>query len=134
MGKIVITVDWDGRNYAACPQNNEIACIATGHNIDELKRNMSDALSMHAAGLADDGETLPDELQGKIDPEYRLTTRAQIHCSENWITLKALSRETGINLQQLSHYANGWRTPRPEMQKRISEGIRSIGKKLTVIS
>ena len=30
--------------------------------------------------------------------------------------------------------ANGWRNPRPDMQKRISDGIRSISYKLAVIS
>lgn len=33
--------------------------------------------------------------------------------AENYITRKALSKETGINEQQLSHYANGQRHPRP---------------------
>lgn len=133
MGQIRITVDWNGRNYAACPENEDIACIATGKTLGELKSNMEEALEMHAAGLEEDSLPIPPELQGKISPVYAMTSRALLHHSENWITLKALSLETGINQQQLSHYANGWRNPRPAMQKKIADGIRSIGKKLCAL-
>lgn len=133
MGKIKITVDWNGRNYAACPENEDIACIATGKTLAELKSNMEEALEMHAAGLEEDSLPIPGELQGKISPIYIMTTRALLHHSEKWVTLKAISQETGINLQQLSHYATGWRHPRPGMQKKIADGIRSIGKKLCAL-
>ncbi len=44
-----------------------------------------------------------------------------------------LLRETGIAEQQLSHYANGQRHPRPDMQRRITTGIQSIARRLTMI-
>lgn len=133
MGHIGIIVDWDGRNYAACPSDDDIACVATGKSLQELKDNMEAALAAHAAGLLEDSLSIPTELQGKIEPDYHLTARALLHHSGNWITLRALSHETGINQQQLSHYANGWRTPREDMQEKIYNGIKSIGEKLTSI-
>lgn len=134
MGKIIVNVDWCGSNYAAAPANEDIACVATGKSFTELRDNMRDALDAHMAGMVADSEPLPAELQGHIEIKYHMTTRAQLHYSENFITRKALSKETGINLQQLSHYANGWRHPRPEMQQRILSGIQKIGKELTTIS
>ena len=41
--------------------------------------------------------------------------------------------ETGIAEQQLSHYANGQRHPRPAMQQRITAGILAISRRLAVI-
>ena len=133
MGKIIILVDWNGKNFAARPMNEDIACIATGKTLDELQSNMQEALELHTRGLVEDKEPVPAELNGTILPEYLLTTRALLRWSENWITLKALSQETGINQQQLSHYANGWRRPRRDMHIKIAEGIRSIGKKLCAL-
>lgn len=133
MGKITILVDWNGKNFAARPMNEDITCIATGKTLDELQSNMQEALELHTRGLVEDAEPVPVELNGTISPEYLLTTRALLRWSENWITLKALSQETGINQQQLSHYANGWRHPRRDMHIKIAEGIRSIGKKLCAL-
>ena len=133
MGKITILVDWNGKNFAARPMNEDIACIATGKTLDELQSNMHEALELHTRGLVEDAEPVPVELNGTISPEYLLTTRALLRWSENWITLKALSQETGINQQQLSHYANGWRHPRRDMHIKIAEGIRPIGKKLCAL-
>lgn len=132
--KVIIKVDWDGHNYAACPENEDIACIATGKTLDELKTDMMDALQQHIDWMKEDGDVIPSEFSGEWQPEWHLTTRAQLHYSESYITRKALAEATGINIQQLSHYANGWRTPRPGMQKRITDGIREIRQKLAVIS
>ena len=84
--------------------------------------------------MKEDGDPVPEEFSGEWEPEWHLTTRAQLKYSETFITRKALSEVTGINLQQLTHYASGWRNPRPEMQRRITEGIRAIRQKLAVIS
>lgn len=134
MGKVGIKVEWCGKNYAACPENEDIACVVTHKTLEGLQMDMDEALRQHIAWMVEDGDALPVEFTGEIELEYHLTTRAQLHYSETFITRKALAEITGINLQQLSHYANGWRNPRPDMQKRISEGIRSISCKLAVIS
>lgn len=134
MGKIGIKVDWSGKNYGACPENEDVACVATGRTLDEIERNMEEALRFHIEGMIEDGDAVPVEFDGDWELEFHLTTRAQLHYSECFITRKALADITGINLQQLSHYASGWRNPRPDMQKRITDGIHAISKKLAVIS
>lgn len=134
MKKIRLIIDWDGRNYGSCPENEDIACVATSKTLEGVKAEMEDALRQHIAWMEEDGDPIPEEFRGEWVPEWSLTARAQLHYSEAFITRKALSEATGINLQQLSHYANGWRHPRPDMQKRITDGIRDIRHKLAVIS
>ncbi|MBQ9475413.1 MAG: type II toxin-antitoxin system HicB family antitoxin [Bacteroidales bacterium] len=133
MEKIVILIDWVPSNFAATPLNQDIPCVATGKTLEEVKKNAVDALEFHLAGLKADGETVPASLADQWYPEFRLTTRAQLKYTDNYITRKALSRETGIAEQQLSHYANGQRHPRPAMQQRITAGILAISRRLAVI-
>ena len=79
------------------------------------------------------GEYIPEEFQGEWRPVFVLTTCAKLRYTDNYITRKALSRETGINIRQLSHYANGWKHPRPSTEQKIAEGIRAISKRLALI-
>ena len=132
MSKVLINVDWIDHNYGAAPQNESIACVATGRTLEEVKKNIVDALVFHLEGMRLHGETVPEEFSGQWEPEFVLTTRARIRYSDNYITRTALARETGINVQQLSHYANGWKKPRPATQKKIAEGILSISRHLAL--
>ena len=133
MKKVLIRIDWTRGNYGAAPDNGDIACVATGKTLEEVERNIVEALRFHLEGMRDNGETIPAEFEGEWTPEFQLTTRAQLKYSGNYITRKALARETGIAEQQLSHYANGQRHPRPEMQRRITAGIQSICQRLSLI-
>ena len=133
MKKAVIHVDWD-KNYGAAPVNDAIACIVTGKTLDEIKERMACSLSRHLASMRADGDLIPDEFSGEFELEYNLTTRALLHYTEGLIPRKALAKTANVNLQQLSHYAKGWRNPRPDMQQRIAEGVRNIGKQLIAIS
>jgi predicted RNase H-like HicB family nuclease len=133
MNRITINIDWVPNNFGAAPANEEIACIATGKTLEEVEKNIVAALIFHIEGLRQDGEMIPKELAGDWEPEFVLTTRAQLKYCDNYITRKALSRETGIAEQQLSHYANGQRHPRQAMQNRISAGIKAIYQRLAFI-
>ncbi len=132
MGTVHINIDWVPNNFAAAPANEKIACVATGHTLEEVEKNIVDALAFHVSCLVEDGAPVPMELQGEWTPLFHLSTRAQLKYTDNYITRKALSKETGIAEQQLSHYANGLRHPRPQMQSRISKGIKTICQRLAL--
>lgn len=133
MNTIDINIDWVDKNFAASVADERMACVATGKTLDEVKRNIIEALEFHIEGMRQSGEVVPPEYLKKWAPAFHLTTRAQLRYADAYITRKALARETGINEQQLSHYANGWKTPRPDTRRRILEGIQSISKRLTLI-
>lgn len=133
MAKVIINIDWVPSNFGAAPANEGVACVATGKTLDEVEKNIIEALKFHLEGMLEDGEPIPEEFLGDWEPEFHLSTRAQLKYSDNYITRKALSRETGIAEQQLSHYANGQRHPRPAMQRRISAGILAISRRLAFI-
>lgn len=133
MGMIHILIDWVPNNFSAAPMNENIACVATGSTLEEVKQNIMEALQFHVAGLMADGASVPEELQGSLEAVFHLSTRALLKYTGGYITQKALSKETGIAEQQLSHYANGLRHPRPAIQKKIIDGIQSICQHLTVV-
>lgn len=133
MGKIQILIDWVPNNYGAAPMNEDIACVATGSTLEEVKQNILEALRFHVQGLLADGESVPEELQGSLEAVFHLSTRALLKYTGGYITQKALSKETGIAEQQLSHYANGLRHPRPAIQKKIIDGVQAICQHLTIV-
>lgn len=132
MGKIGILVDYTD-NYAARPVNEDVACVSSGKTLDELKRNMDEALHFHIDGMKEDGDPIPAEFKGAWEYDWQLTARALLHYTEGLVSKSAISKATGINQQQLTHYSTGYRTPRPAMRKRIIDGILSIAQQLSAI-
>ena len=133
MGKIIINVDYTD-NFAAAPANDNIACISTGRTLEELKRNMEEALRWHIESMREDGEYVPEEFDGEWQLEWNLSVRALLHYTEKLVPKAAIAKVTGINQQQLTHYASGYREPRPAMRAKIIEGIHQIANQLSAIS
>ena len=132
--KIGIIVDYTD-NYSATPVNEAIACVTTGRSLEELQRNMDEALHFHIEGMLEEGMTIPEEFkQTTWEYDWQLTARAMLHYTEGLVPKAALSKETGINQQQLTHYASGYRIPRPAMRQRILDGIHAIAARLAAIS
>ena len=59
MGKVKIKVDWCDKNFAACPENENIACVVTHKTLEGLKKDMDEALRQHIEWMIEDGEDLP---------------------------------------------------------------------------
>lgn len=133
MSKIKIIVDYTD-NYAACPADDRIACVSTGRTMDEVKENIAEGLRFHIDGMRADGEPIPTEFEGEWEFEWELTARAMLHYTEGLVPKSAISKATGINQQQLTHYASGYRVPRPMMRQKILDGIHSIAALLSSIS
>lgn len=53
MKRYVIIVEKDSKNYAAYVPDLP-GCVATGKSIDETKRLLQEAVSLHLAGLRED--------------------------------------------------------------------------------
>ena len=130
---IKVYVEWTDKNFCATLSDNVPGSIVvTTKNIIELKREVAKTLKFHIEGMFADGDEVPQWLvEGKYEFDYEyLSAAALIKACEPYASLAALSRATGINQRQLSHYANGIRHPRPEQRKRIVEGMHKIGREL----
>ena len=123
MNQTIIDIDWTERNFAAAPRDERIACVATGATLEAVQNAIVEAMKFHLEGMRMHGEYIPEEFQGEWRPVFVLTTCAKLRYTDNYITRKALSRETGINIRQLSHYANG-----PGYQQEIGPDLTGINK------
>lgn len=136
MEKIRIIIDWCDRNFGASVEDERIggAVVATHKTYEGILKAVAEALRFHVETAVEDGDELPAWL---VDGDYELcfeySTAAIIRRSEAFTTLSAISRASGINPQQLSHYANGVKRPRAEQRERILQGIHALGQELLAV-
>ena len=134
MEKIKVYIDWCRHNYSGSFSENVPGGVAfTGSTYEEMQREAQDTLDFHLRGYAEDGEAPQWYLDHDYELEFHPSTSALLHAYGTDVTLSAISRETGINQRQLSHYANGMKTPRPAQRQRIIDGIHNIGRRLMAL-
>ena len=136
MEKLRIIIDWCDRNYGAVVEDDRIggAVVATHKTHKGIISAIEEALRFHVETAVADGDELPTWLvDGDYELCYEYSTAAIIRRSESFTSLSAISRASGINVQQLSHYANGVKRPRREQRERILQGIHSLGRELLAV-
>ena len=143
MEKIIVNVSWCDKNYgAALSENVPGAVVVTAKTYDELIDEIRETLDFHIEGMIADGDDVPQwlrdgdyELVYHLDDElvYHLDAAALLQMCSPYASIAAISRVSGINQHQLSHYANGIKKPRPEQRRRIVEGLHKIGRELIAV-
>lgn len=128
--EIKVLVSWSGENFNGGVGDPELGAIfVTASTLDEFKKEFVDSLEFHVEGLKESGDTVPDYISsGNYHIVYDLETTALLKEAEKFTTLAAISRATGINQKQLSHYATGLKQPRPSSRERIIQGLHAIGR------
>lgn len=130
MEKVKVKIDWSDHNFGAVTECEALGgvVIVTAKTYDALMEELPNAIQDHIMGMEQDGEIIPEWLrQGQYEYDIELGTAALLRKCERFTSLAAIARVSGINQQQLSHYASGIRTPRKEQRKRIIDGIHRIG-------
>lgn len=131
-----VDVTWTDDNFG-CAWSDDVAgtVVVTAKTLDKLKADFEESLRLHIEGCLEDGDELPEYLvNGDYEIEYVLNTAALLRDAEEYTTMAALSRASGINQKQLSHYASGIKNPRPVQVERIKAGLKRIGTQLLALS
>lgn len=133
---IHVNVSWSGDNFCCLWEDgNDGSVVVTSKTIEKLKNNFSESLRLHIQGCIEDGDTFPEYIEkGDYEIEYNLDAAALIRNAETFTTMSAISRISGINQKQLSHYANGIKHPRPVQLARIKAALAIIGTQLLALS
>lgn len=131
-----VKVSWTDKNFSAYYADEQIgAVVATGKTLEELKKNFKEAFDFHLEGMREDGDEIPAwASEGACEFEWQLNAAALIRACEPYTSLAAIARASGINEQQLSHYANGVKIPRPQQRERIVAGLHKIGQAFMQVS
>ena len=133
MKKVIVEIYFTGNNYCAHAPIL-LGCVATGGNLEEIKRNIRDAIEFHVESSLIDNDPIPEVFKSDYELEFKLSTEALLNAYSDIFTKAALSRITGINERQLWHYASGLRKPRPKQRKRIEDGLHRLGAELLTLS
>ena len=134
--RIKVEVSWTDDNFC-CVWNDEDAgsILVTAKTMEKLKKDFVESLRLHIEGCIRDGDILPEYLvKGEYEPDYILDTAALLRDAEEYTTMAAISRASGINQKQLSHYASGLKHPRSTQIERIKAGLHRIGSQLLALS
>lgn len=130
-----VHVGWSGKNFC-CGLSEGIGGIVavTAKTLAKLKEDFEESLRLHVEGCIQDGDSLPEYLvNGNYEIDYELDTAAMLRDTERFTTMAAISRATGINQKQLSHYANSLKVPREAQRQRIIEGLHEIGRQFLAV-
>lgn len=136
MRKVKVQVGWCERNFGASVTFDDFpgTVLATHKDLDGLKETVREAVKSHIEACLADGDDVPQYLAtGDYELEWNLDTSALIRSVEPFTSIAALSRASGINQRQLSHYANGLKQPRPQQRERIVAGLHRIGEHFMAI-
>ena len=108
-------------------------CVATSDKLESLKEDFAAAVEMHLAGMLEDADEIPAELQSEYEFVYELNVRALLKHLDGILTRTAIAHFTGIAPKQLGHYISGVRNPRPQQREKILTAVHEIGKKLLAV-
>lgn len=129
MRKIEAVIEKSANNYSAFFTEYD-GCVASGNTLQELKKNLEEALQLHIEGMKEDRETIPEELAGEYRIIYRFDVETFLSFYDKVFTRRALSGLTGINESLLSQYASGLKKPRPLQTRKIEVSLHRLGNEL----
>ena len=136
MEKIRVDVAWGNKNFsAALGENVPGAVVFTADTIEQLQAEAKETLQFHVEGMLEDGDDVPQWLaEGDYVFEWNyVDTATLLRAIEPYASIASISRASGINQHQLSHYANRVKKPRPQQRQRIVDGIHKIGRELIAV-
>lgn len=126
--KLKVLIDWSGDCFGAVSPDID-GCVAVSATLAEVKADYKISLEMHSEFAQENN--LPDWIVGgAFEFDWELTASALLKHYSSMVSLSAISKATGINQKQLSHYLNGHRTPRADKRSSIVQGLHAIGTEL----
>ena len=135
MKRIVVEVYWSKKNFCcgwAEPYFG--AVIVTDKTYEGVKQAFESALFHQLQEMLRDGEPVPDWMRdGQFTIHYDEQVSALLRNAENYTTMAALSRATGINQKLLSNYASSVKIPRESQKQRIIDGLHEIGRAMLAL-
>lgn len=120
-------------NFAACVEELD-GFVCTAPTLEKLKMEVEEGIKFHLEGLREDGDTIPEPFNENYQIVFKWDVESLLHYYQGIISRSALERLTGINQNQLGHYAAGRSKPRPAQAKKIEEALHKLGNELQQIS
>ena len=133
MEKVQVIIERSKTGYSAYLPELP-GCISTGSSIQELKQNITEAISFHMEGMKEDKLSVPRVMAGEFSLQFKFDVETFLNHYDQVFTRRALSRLTGINESLISQYVAGLKHPRRAQAKRIEKGLHDLAKELLEVS
>lgn len=130
--KVIVEISYSGRNFGAHVPILP-GCVATGDTPERIRKNIKEAIDFHVESSLRDGDKIPAVFQHGYQLSFKFDAESLLNYYKGIFTKSALERITGINQQQLHHYATGLKKPRPTQVKKIEAALHSLGHELLTL-
>lgn len=130
---LTVIIEKADNNYSAYIDGID-GIITTGNTIDEIKKNMVEAIELYVETCKELDLECPEELEGDYQLNFIMDVKSLLEFYSGIFTKAGLERITGINQKQLWHYASGNRNPRPEQKIKIETALHKLGEDLLSIN
>jgi len=105
-----------------------------GETVEEAKLDAKLAIEGYIVALNKCNQPLPKILQEEYELIFEFDIEALLKYIDGTVTKTALSKISGVNVTQLSHYSSGLKKPRKPQREKIITGLHKIGRDLLSVS
>jgi len=133
MKKVQVIIEKSNTGYSAYLPELQ-GCVSTGSSLDQVRDNISEAISFHLDGMKQDNLSIPRLFSGNYMLQFSYDVETFLNHYDQIFTRRALSHITGVNESLLSQYASGLKHPRRAQAKRIEKGLHELANELLQIS
>lgn len=130
---LTVIIEKADNNYSAYIDGID-GIVTTGNSIDEIKKNIVEAIELYIETCEELDLECPEELKGDYQLNFKMDVKSLLEFYSGIFTKAGLERITGINQKQLWHYASGSRNPRPEQKIKIETALHKLGEDLLSIN
>lgn len=96
MKALTVIIEKTENNYSAYLAEVD-GIVATGHNIDEIKANIVNAITALLEDCQEYGDEIPEELKGDYSLTFKMDVKSFLEFYTGIFTKSGLERLTGIN-------------------------------------
>ena len=105
-----------------------------GETVDAAKKDAEDAIKFYIECLKNYNKPIPEILKGEYELVFEFDVEALLKYIDGTVTKRAISKASGINAVQLTHYSSGLKKPRKAQREKIIAGLHKIANDLLAVS
>ena len=128
---VILELGKDGYGVSFKEINN---VFGFGETVELAKEDAQAALESYIYVLNKCEKPIPEILQNEYELIFEFDVEALLKYIDGTVTKSALSKASGINVTQLSHYSSGLKKPRKEQREKIISGLHKIANELLSVS
>ena len=134
MEKVIVNVGKTPQGYSASIDILPGWMLGTTGSFSNFKKELQESIDIYIQWAKQDREDYPVVFDKEYEFEYKFNIKSLLCCYDGILSRAAISRFSGINERQLSHYICGRSQPRKEQEMKIINGFHQLGKELLSVS